>query len=153
MWLLCFLIVIIIYYYSLVQVICFNVFPARLLELIVISPSLFGRWVPLNVMEILKFPAEGSPELKQAMQRLTDLGVLELKSTLRSGKRGDSINIAIFDSPESAQGLASAMFAVHIVHTTKQPCQRHFVIDRYGHSLKWVVLNCNCFCKALFFLF
>eukprot|EP00731_Ephydatia_muelleri_P014267 Em0007g1577a len=58
--------------------------------------------VPLNVMEILKCPAEGSPELKQAMQRLTDLGVLELKSTLRSGKRGDSITIAIFDSPESA---------------------------------------------------
>lgn len=58
--------------------------------------------VPLNVMELLKLPPEGSPDLKQAMQRLTELGVVDLKATSRSGKRGDSITIAIFDSPESA---------------------------------------------------
>ena len=53
-------------------------------------------------MEILKFPVDGSPEVKQAKQRLTELGVVDLKSTSRNGKRGDSITIAIFDSAESA---------------------------------------------------
>lgn len=73
--------------------------------------------VPLNVMELLSLPPDGSPDLKQAMQRLTELGLVDLKSTPRSGKRGDSITIAIFDTPENAAKALhqqSAMFSLSI---------------------------------------
>ena len=57
--------------------------------------------VPLNVMEVINLPPEGSTERQQAFQILQELGAQEFKGG-RMPKSGEDVVVAVFNTPESA---------------------------------------------------
>ena len=57
--------------------------------------------VPLNVMEVINLPPEGSAERQQAFQLLQELGAQEFKGG-RMPKSGEDVLVAVFNTPESA---------------------------------------------------
>ena len=79
--------------------------PPQFLGIILLSVG----GVPLNVMEVLSFPPEGSLERQQAGQALREMGLQDFKAG-RLSKTGEEVLVAVFSSPETA------IKALHIKH-------------------------------------
>lgn len=77
--------------------------------------------VPLNVMEIVKFPSEGSPDKQKAIEALVELGAKDFKSG-RMAKCGENVMIVVFDTPERAM---SALQSKHPLFSLSIPRSNH----------------------------
>lgn len=57
--------------------------------------------VPLNVIEVLGLPPDGSLERQQALQLLRDIGAYDVKGG-RIPRTGEEVTVAIFEYAETA---------------------------------------------------
>ncbi len=65
--------------------------------------------VPLNVVEVIGLPPNGSLERQQALQVLQEIGACDLKVG-RIPRTGEEVTVAIFESTDAA------MKALHFKH-------------------------------------
>ena len=65
--------------------------------------------VPLNVVEVLGLPPEGTHERQQAFQILREMGAFDFKGG-KISRTGEEVTVAVFDTPDTA------MKALHFKH-------------------------------------
>ncbi len=72
-------------------------------------PSFLVGGVPLNVIEVIGLPPDGSLERQQAFQLLREIGACDVKGG-RIPRTGEEVMVAIFESADTA------MKALHFKH-------------------------------------